>query len=51
MLSYYLGSVNDVCLGFVVWHLSLPLMNIFNKTEADIFPCRICFLRAFRFLS
>jgi len=31
----------------VVWHLSLPMMNSFNKTEAAIFPCRICFLRAF----
>ena len=29
----------------------LPLMNSFNKTEAAIFPCRLCFLRAFPFIS
>ena len=33
------------------WHLSLPLMNSFNKIEAAIFPCRLCLLRAFPFLS
>jgi len=26
----------------VVWHL-LPLMNSFNKTEAAVFSCRLCF--------
>jgi len=30
----------------VVWHLLLPLMNSFNKTEADFFSFRPCFLRA-----
>jgi len=35
----------------IVWHLSLPLMNSFNKTEAAIFPCRLCFLKAFPFIS
>jgi len=35
----------------VVWYLSLPLMNILNKTEAAIFHCRLCFLRAFPFIS
>jgi len=30
----------------VVWHLSLPLMNSFNKTEAAVFSFRPCFLRA-----
>ena len=35
----------------MVWHLSLPLMNSFNKTEAAVFPCGLCFLRAFPFLS
>jgi len=29
-----------------VWHLSLPLMNSFNKTEAAVFSFRPCFLRA-----
>ena len=33
------------------WHHSLPLMNSFNKTEAAIFPCRLCFLGAFPFIS
>ena len=35
----------------VVWHPSLPLMNSFNKTEAVFFSCRLCFLRAFPFIS
>jgi len=35
----------------VVWHLSLILMDSFNKTEAAIFPCRICLLRDFPFFS
>ena len=30
----------------MVWHLSLPLMNSFNKTEAAVFLFRPCFLRA-----
>jgi len=30
---------------------SLPLMNSFNKTEAAVFSCRLCFLRAFPFIS
>jgi len=34
----------------VVWHHSLPLMNSFNKTEAAVFSCRLCFLRAFPFI-
>jgi len=34
-----------------VWHLSFLLMNSFNETEAAIFPCRMCFLRAFPFIS
>ena len=29
-----------------MWHLSLPLMNSFNKTEAAVFSFRPCFLRA-----
>jgi len=32
-------------------HHSLPLMNSFNKTEAAVFSCRLCFLRAFPFIS
>jgi len=35
----------------VVWHYSLLLMNSFNKTEAAVFSCRLCFLRAFPFIS
>jgi len=35
----------------VVWQLSLPMMNNFNKTEAAIFPCRLCFQRASPFIS
>ena len=35
----------------VVWHHSLPLMNSFNKTDAAVFSCRLCFLRAFPFIS
>jgi len=35
----------------VVWHHSLPLMNSFNKTEAAVFSCKLCFLRAFPFIS
>jgi len=34
-----------------VWHHSLLLMNSFNKTEAAVFSCRLCFLRAFPFIS
>jgi len=26
-------------------------MNSFNKTEADVFSCRLCFLKAFPFTS
>ena len=29
----------------------LTQMNSFNKTEAAVFPCRLCFLRAFPFRS
>ena len=35
----------------VVWHHSLLLMNSFNKTEAAVFSCRLCFLRAFPFIG
>jgi len=35
----------------VVLHHSLLLMNSFNKTEAAVFSCRLCFLRAFPFIS
>jgi len=27
------------------------MMNSFNKTEAAVFSCRLCFLRAFPFIS
>ena len=35
----------------VVWHHSLPLMNSFNKTEAAVFSCLLCFPRTFPFIS
>ena len=35
----------------VVWHHSLLLMNGFNKTEAAVSSCRLCFLRDFPFIS
>jgi len=35
----------------VVWHHSLLLINGFDKTEAAVFSCRLCFLRAFHFIS
>ena len=35
----------------VVWHHSLLLINSFNKTEAAVFSYRLCFLRAFPFIS
>jgi len=34
----------------VVWHHSFPLMNSFNKTQAAVFSCRLCFLGAFPFI-
>jgi len=39
------------CGASVVWHHSLLLMNSFNKTAAAVFSYRICFLRAFPFMS
>jgi len=35
----------------VVWHHSLLLINSFNKTEAAVFSCRLCFQRVFLFIS
>ena len=35
----------------MVWHHSLLLMNSFNKTEAAVSSCRLCFLRADPFIS
>jgi len=35
----------------IIWHISLPLMNSFNKTDAAVFPWRLCFLKALPFLS
>ena len=34
----------------MVWHHSFLLMTSFNKTEAAVFSCRLCFLRAFPFI-
>jgi len=30
---------------------SLSLMNSFNKTKTAVFPCRLCFPRAFPIIS
>ena len=35
----------------VVQHHSILLMNSFNKTEAAVFSCKLCFLGAFPFIS
>ena len=35
----------------VVWHYLLLLMNSFNKTDAAVFSCRLCFQGAFPFIS
>ena len=41
--DYFLGQV--VLHIVVVWHHSLLLINSFNKTDAAVFSCRLCFLR------
>ena len=35
----------------VLFCVSIRFMNSFNKTEAAVFSCRLCFLRAFPFIS
>ena len=35
----------------VVWHHLFLLVNSLNKTEAALFFCRLCFLRAFYLIS
>ena len=42
--AHALGAVSGV------FH-SLLLMNSFNKTEAAVFSCRLCFLKPFFFIS
>jgi len=49
MVIYITGKLNET--SSVVWHHLLLLMNCFNKTEAVVFSCRLCFLRAFPFVS
>jgi len=49
MVIYITGKLNKTL--SVVWHHLLLLMNSFNKTEAVVFSCRLCFLRAFPFVS
>ena len=41
------------CLVKTVFYIvhSLLLINGFNKTEAAVFSCRLCFMRAFPFIS
>ena len=42
MLFWYEYTVSLMCCGAsMVWHLSLPLINSCNKTEATIFPMQI----------
>jgi len=48
---YYLIDVENCIKISVVCHVSLPLMNGFNKTYAAIFPRRLYFLRAFHFIN
>jgi len=36
---------------YFVANNSIAVMNGFNKTEAAVFSCRLCFLRAFSFIS
>jgi len=43
-----IGQLSDMS---VVWHISLPLINSFNKTDAAIFPYRLWFLKGFFFVS
>ena len=42
--AHALGGVSGVA-SFIL------LMNSFNKTEAAVFSCRLCFMRAFPFIS
>jgi len=49
--DFFLRLATRALWASVVWHHSLPLMNSFNKTEAAVFSCRLCFLRAFPFIS
>ena len=52
MLFTFENGVPLLCYGAsVVWHYSLLLMNSFNKTEAAVFLCRLCFQGAFPFIS
>jgi len=45
------GSLSDCVWVKKELHASLGLMYSFNKTKAAIFPCRLCFLKAFPFLN
>ena len=38
-------------LDYILLHISLPLINSFNKTDAGVFPCRLYFQRVFPFIS
>ena len=54
LLGIYCNTANQMLTftiegASVVWHLSLPLMNSFNKTEAAVVLCRLCFQGAFLF--
>jgi len=48
-------NVNILVFKVLVMHAPFPKhtqhMNSFNKTEAAVFSCRLCFLRAFPFIS
>jgi len=44
-------SLHDNKYSVVEWHISFPLMNSFNKTEAAIFECMLVILGAFPFIS
>ena len=50
MNGYTITDDKNLSLDFhLILNILLPLMNNFNKTEAAIFPYRLCFLRAFLF--
>ena len=44
-------SVFDINNVTVIEHHLLLFMNGFNTTEAAVFSCNLCFLRAFTFIS
>jgi len=51
---YAVSSLDTSNEGFKIFDFMVNpvlLMNSFNKTEAAVFSCRLCFLRAFPFIT